>query len=62
MRWAIAKGYTLRVTQREPAQVRGLCTTPEGTRPFVYEPGARRVTLEGGSPIHLDEYGWEVTP
>jgi hypothetical protein len=60
--WAIAKGYTLRFSQRDPAQVRGVCTTPEGPLLFVYDPTARTLTLEGAPPITLTEYGWEVTP
>lgn len=59
--WLIHKGYTVRFTRRTPGEVAGILTTPEGSSNFTYTPAARTVNLPD-HVVHLNEYGWEVTP
>ena len=59
--WLIYKGYTVRFTQRAATIVAGVLTTPAGPLAFTYDPVTRAVTLPD-RVIHLNEYGWEVTP
>lgn len=57
--WIIYKGYSVRFTARSGSEVRGVLTTPEGQREFVYDPAARTVHLPDAI-LTINEYGWEV--
>ena len=57
--WIIYKQYTVRFTQRQPHEVRGVLTTPAGAVEFRYEPHEMRIHLPDAT-ININEYGWEV--
>jgi hypothetical protein len=58
--WVISRGYKVRFLRRDPAEVRGVLTTPQGERAFVYDPQRRTITWPDGQ-ITINEYGWEIS-
>jgi hypothetical protein len=59
MHWIIYRGYTVRITRREPEQVTGILTTPDGPVTFFYN-AARQIVSMPGTQIQINEYGWEI--
>jgi hypothetical protein len=49
----------VRFTERDPAAVTGVLTTPDGETPFVYFPATRVVEVQGRR-IAINDYGWEI--
>jgi hypothetical protein len=56
--WAIHKQFKLRFSKREPHEVTGILTTPDGQVPFRYEPETRRIHLPDET-IEINAHGWE---
>lgn len=62
VRWAMAKGYLLRFSQRGPGEARGIVTTQDAERTFRYDPDRRVLVLDAPphiETIRLNEYGWQ---
>lgn len=59
MHWLIYRRYSVRISQRTPAQVQGVMTTPDGPIAFRYDPAAQVVHLPDRQ-IAINEYGWEI--
>ena len=49
----------LRFIRRDSEVATGVMTGPDGTVPFTFDRGARRLHLPDRT-IYLDDYGWEV--
>ncbi len=50
---------TMRFTRRDSEVATGVMSGPNGTAPFTFDRGARRLRLPDQT-IYLDDYGWEV--
>ena len=50
---------TMRFTGRDPEVATGVLTDPDGSVPFTFDRGARRLCLPDRT-VYLDDYGWEV--
>ncbi|RME83568.1 MAG: hypothetical protein D6775_07785 [Caldilineae bacterium] len=57
--WVSRQGWTLRMGERTPEEVRGVIHTPQGERRFRYLRGPRVLHLDD-QVIRLDPHGWEV--
>jgi hypothetical protein len=57
--WIIYKQYTVRFTQRHPAEVKGVLKTPDGEIEFRYDPQKMIVYLPD-QRITINEHGWEL--
>jgi hypothetical protein len=59
MHWIIYKGYTVRFIRRQPHEVAGLLTTPEGQVFFRYETEPKRIHLPD-TVVDINQHGWEL--
>jgi hypothetical protein len=57
--WAIYKGYHVRYSVRNAAQVEGTLVTPAGEQPFRYDAVSREIRLPDIA-IAINEHGWEL--
>ncbi len=58
--WAIYKGYKIRYTDRSPARVQGILTTPDGEQPFSYDSVGLIITI-ADQQITINQHGWELS-